>query len=283
MKPPYTGIGQCDKNAAPITIDGNDHIVQAEDIFFIKSEKSKRCRYFRGNGELAQGYIKQLFFHNVLFLEQVNCRYCSPVSIWYQTPFPFIKIIYSESGKALYQDVLPNEYSVGRGVYICKNRGIEANLAFSANMPIQGIRIFVFDKFYNHYLKQRFPDDNLNLDTLPQFDNTNYADPDLQIVFNQIKQGMKLGIESELYYESKVAEILFLISKNYVFSAKRNKIHILKQHDFLAVNEAKRIIDASIANSPKISDISSFVHVSPAKLQIDFQTAFGCTIHGYVQ
>jgi AraC-like DNA-binding protein len=123
----------------------------------------------------------------------------------------------------------------------------------------------------------------LNLDTLPQFDNKNYACPELQIVFNQIKQGMKLGIESELYYESKATEILFLISEKYNNLTKQNEKRVLKQNDLYAVNEAKRIIDDNISNYPKISEICSFVHVSPAKLQVDFQTAFGCTIHGYVQ
>jgi AraC-like DNA-binding protein len=283
MKPPYTGIGEHDKNTVNITIDGQDHITQTEDIFFIKIEKSKHCRYFRGNGELAQGYIKQVSFHNLLFIEQMDYRFYVPVSKWYQTQVPFIKIFCLDSSKVLNQDICSGESFINRDIHICKNMGIQGNLVFSPNVPVRGLRIIIFDEFYNHYMRQRFPDDDLRFNALAQFDNKNYTSPELQLAFNQINQSMKLGIESGLYYESKVAEILFLISEKYSSVIKQNNKRILKQDDLHRVNEAKRIIDTYISNSLKISELSNLVRVSAAKLQIDFQTAFGCTIHEYVQ
>jgi AraC-like DNA-binding protein len=283
MKPPYTGIEEHNKNAVTITIDGKDHITQTEDSFFIKIEKSKCCRYFRGNGELAQGYIKQVSFHNLLFIEQMDYRFYVPVSKWYHTQVPFIKIFCLDSSKILNQDICSGESSINGGIYICKNMGIQGNLVFSPNTPVRGLRIIIFDEFYNHYMRQRFPDDDLRFNALSQFDNKNYTCPELQLVFSQINQGMKLGIESELYYESKAAEILFLISEKYSSVINQNNERILKQGDLHRVNEAKRMIDTYISNPLKISELSNLVHVSAAKLQVDFQTAFGCTIHEYVQ
>lgn len=56
----------------------------------------------------------------------------------------------------------------------------------------------------------------------------------------------------------------------------------LTEEDFTAVNKAKAIIDERLSASPKISELALLTNTSAAKLQNDFQLAFGSTIHGYV-
>jgi AraC-like DNA-binding protein len=57
----------------------------------------------------------------------------------------------------------------------------------------------------------------------------------------------------------------------------------LTNADLFLVNKVKSIIDGNLYQTPKIPELSQLVKVSPAKLQIDFQMAAGCTIHNYVQ
>jgi methylphosphotriester-DNA--protein-cysteine methyltransferase len=53
--------------------------------------------------------------------------------------------------------------------------------------------------------------------------------------------------------------------------------------DMAAVEKAKKILDEQLRTAPKIAELARLTGTSLAKLQKDFKTAFGVTIHAYVQ
>lgn len=268
-----------------ISIETGDQIAQAEGILFKKFERHNGYNYFRGNEHIVAGYIKQLSFHGKIFIEQLDYQFNCLVSKQYHTQIPFIELIYLNSAKVLNYHNSSVESSVNLGIHIYLNTGNAGELIFLPDVPVKGIRIIVLEEFYHNDLKNRFPYDNLNIDNLKQSNSQNYSDPALQLIFAQIKKSMELGIISELYYESKIAELLFLISskKSHIISPIQNIKHKLTNNDILTVNTAKSMIDNNLLHTPRISDLAKFTNVSPAKLQIDFQSAFNCTIHEYVQ
>jgi Mn-dependent DtxR family transcriptional regulator/AraC-like DNA-binding protein len=106
----------------------------------------------------------------------------------------------------------------------------------------------------------------------------------LRLVFNQIRQSLEAGIDSEIYYAGKILELLFLTASHAQgIEAPRRSLRILTNEDMIAVNAAKRLIDSRLGRAPLISELTSLTNTSAAKLQRDFQTACGCTLHGYVQ
>jgi hypothetical protein len=150
--------------------------------------------YFLGNENMVTGRIKQLSFRDRIFIEQMDYQYKLPVSKQYHTKRPFIELLCLDSVRAL------NRYN---------NAG---ELFFLSEKPIRGMRIIVFEEFYHDALKQRFPYDHLNIENLAAYNNQNYTNPALQLIFSQIKRSITAGVSAELYYESKIAEILFIIS-----------------------------------------------------------------------
>jgi transcriptional regulator GlxA family with amidase domain len=50
-----------------------------------------------------------------------------------------------------------------------------------------------------------------------------------------------------------------------------------------AMNMAKAMIDGRISDAPKVTELARLTGRCATKLQNDFRTAFGCTIHDYVQ
>jgi AraC family transcriptional regulator len=61
------------------------------------------------------------------------------------------------------------------------------------------------------------------------------------------------------------------------------KVRLLSANDMTAVEKARAAIDGSMPDVPKITELAAVSGTSPAKLQKDFKTAFGCTIHTYEQ
>jgi AraC-like DNA-binding protein len=268
-----------------IAVETGDHIAQIENILFKKFAKPNGDNYFMGNKNIVTGHIKQLSFRGKIVIEQMDYSFLYPVSRQYHTQVPFIELLYLDSGKIVNRDSISVETLVNAGIHIYLNTGEMGELVFSPDVPVKGIRIIVREEFYNGDLKERFPFDNLNIDNIKQLTNQNHSNPELQLIFNQIKKGIEVGIRSELFYESKISELLFLIaSKNSnIFLQAQNNKHKLTNNDLFLVNKAKAMIDNNLSRNPKISDLAKFTNISAAKLQLDFQSAFNCTIHDYVQ
>jgi AraC-like DNA-binding protein len=268
-----------------ISIEVGDHIEQVEGPLFRKLKKCSGYNCFIGNDNIVTGHVKQLSFHDKIFIELMDYQCCLPVSKQYHTQIPFIELIYLDSVKALNRYNNSDEFSIGSGIHIYLNTGKAGELVFLSDIPVKGIRIVVFEGFYNCNLKQRFPCDILNIDSLIQFNNQNHPNPALQLIFSQIKESMELGIMSELYYESKITELLFLATakNNNIILSIQSDSRKLKNRDLLIVNKARSTIDNNLLHTPNISELAKLSDISPTKLQIDFQIAFGCTIHDYVQ
>jgi AraC-like DNA-binding protein len=78
-----------------------------------------------------------------------------------------------------------------------------------------------------------------------------------------------------MYYEAKVLELMFLQMKSGNTVSSRQ----LPDYDMRAVNAARQIICSRFRDCPKIPELAVMTGTSPSKLQKDFKTAFGMTIH----
>lgn len=85
----------------------------------------------------------------------------------------------------------------------------------------------VFEEFYLNYLKDNLSEGPANIHSLVKLNNQNYSNLELELVFKQIKHSMKSGITSELYYEGKIMEILYLVTSE--ISTNSLQSHITKR------------------------------------------------------
>ncbi|MDR1540759.1 MAG: hypothetical protein LBU32_22695 [Clostridiales bacterium] len=113
--------------------------------------------------------------------------------------------------------------------------GFSGELIFSPCIPTEGLRIVAFEPFFQDRMRQRIPDEPLNIPGISAWKSES-ASAALRLVFTQIRQSMDEGIVSELYYECKVAELLLLdASGNSAAEAARSRNIALIDDDFNAV------------------------------------------------
>jgi AraC-like DNA-binding protein len=163
------------------------------------------------------------------------------------------------------------------------NQGNTGEVRFSHKVPVKGLKIVIREGFYRSYLKKRFPNEYLDIGCLFALNNKNYPDPELGLIFEQVRRNMGYGVDSELYYESKTAEILFTVAGKNSAMWRPFRKHPLSKEDFIAVTRVREIIETRLSDPPKISELAFLTGTSVTKLQQDFKAAFGHTIHGYLQ
>lgn len=254
---------------------------QAEALCFRQTKKCSRFDFFEATEGLATGCIKQLMFEKKFFLADMDYKYSQLTSKHYHESNKFVEILFFESVKGINWEYDAGKFPFGAGINVGLNRGNAGKLIFFPDVPIRGIKVMVFEEFYLN-LKDKLSEGPVNIHSLRKLNNVPYSNPGLQLVLRQIKHSMESGIASELYYEGKIMEILYLVTSEVHPSQKHTEKRRLTEEDLTAVYKAKAIIDGHLSASPKISELALLTNTSAAKLQNDFQLAFGSTIHGYV-
>jgi AraC-like DNA-binding protein len=228
----------------------------------------------------AVGYVKQLAFGNNFLVEDMAYSFISETNVAYQAKEPFIEILCLDSVDALNCERGNDAATIQSGVHIHFHRECRGELRFSAGTPIRGVRIVVKDRFFSDYLIPRFPMKTLDFLFSDQMKDKCLKNPKLLLVFSQIKDSIRSGVECEAYYESKIIELLCIFSEaNNAAPDKRP----LSGEDMAAVEKAQTILEECFSEAPKIARLSVMTGTSPAKLQNDFKAAFGRTIHDYLQ
>jgi AraC-like DNA-binding protein len=234
--------------------------------------------------DLIKDGVVQLFSSRGKFsVENMDFQFSRPVVIPYNAKECYIELLCLDSLEAVNRELGEGEFKYGKGIYIYMNQGNSGEVFFSPSVPVKGVKIVIRENFYRSYLNRRFPNDHLNVDHLSNMNNKNCHNPELAFIFAQIRRNMTCGIDSELYYESKITEILFALCGKDAAEWQPRRQRRLNEDDFEAVGRARDIIEARLASPPKISELAFLTGTSATKLQNDFKTAFGCTVHEYLQ
>ena len=256
----------------------NFAVAQAENPLFRRMDTCDGCDCFLGDGDIAEGYIKQIDFPGKFLVECVNyCFRCFVAKRFHVNP-AFIELLCLDSVDYSVHEDEADRVRATSGMRLITKVDKSGKLVFAPDIPIRGVRVVIYENFYQSAISKKFPIEAANIF------RGDFSNPASRLVFNQIKRSMESGIASEMYYESKILELLFLIaSRAWVAEPQRGNLRVLTNEDMISVNAAKNLIDTRLDKTPRIKELTVLTNTSAAKLQRDFQMAYGCTLHDYVQ
>lgn len=264
--------------------DSSTYEEQPVELCFRQTKSDGAFVFFEADNEFATGHIKQLTFENKFFISHMDYAFRYPTRKDYTLSNQFMEILYLESIQAESWEYGFGRFPVQAGIGAHINQKHKGKLVFLPSAPVRGIQIMIWEEFYLQYLRERFSNNILNFSNLIKMSYRDCFSPELQLVLRQIKHSIEAGVSSELYYEGKIMEILYLVAAkaDEVLSSENDHKRRLTEGDFAAVSKAKALIDERLSDSLKISELAFLTNTSAAKLQNDFQLAFDSTIHGYV-
>ena len=252
----------------------HDHM---EDIFS-RLSAAHDCK------EDLDGYVKQISFDDRFFIEDMDFRFRHSSARRHFRRGKFVEILCLDSIGATYREYGGTEVPVGIGVSVYRGEDVDVELIFLPDIPVRGVRIVIDEDFFRSLqasiFSKVFPGPGDSDITL----GTDAHDPELPLIFGQIKRTMKREFAQELYYENKITEVIYLLAhtefaKN---KQKENSKH-LSSADIIYMDNIVNIIKTQISSPPTIAELAKLANASEAKLHSDFKTAYGCTIHEYSQ
>jgi AraC-like DNA-binding protein len=230
------------------------------------------------------GYLKQTAFEGRFFIEDMDFRFRRSSIRCHFTPAKFVEILCLDSIGAVYKERGDAEVSVETGVSVNRGRDICGELVFLPDIPVQGVRIVIAEDLYKSLQTDMFSRVLASRGDSDIISGTNAHDPELRLVFGQIKRAMERESAHETYYKNKLTEIIYLLAHGE--SAKnrqKENSNRLSAADMMALDRVMKVIEAQISDPPTMAELARLANASEAKLHGDFKAFYGCTIHDYAQ
>ena len=173
---------------------------------------------------------------------------------------------------------------VDQGICCYSNSQKTAYAFCEAGKQTRFTKVIVTRSYFDRFLLDQYGDNyevsKNALDYLVQNPNS----PELNFVFQQIKDCPAEGKTRNLYMESKVMEILSLITHN--LEQEQNRHHLpvkLDKKDKCSLGKAITLMKRNLSAYPSISQLAQTANMSPSCFQMAFRQFYGTTAYEYLK
>ncbi len=147
------------------------------------------------------------------------------------------------------------------------------------NIPMRSVSISLTPVYYEHLLKQKYPQDYRYLMERLNRIHGKIELPELSFLLQQIRTYRPSGIAAKLYYESVVVQALSLLMNQSLPEQK----HRLTDEDIAALHTVCEYLDVHYrTNAIRVQELAKNACMSPSKLKYAFKQQYNCTISEYV-
>lgn len=148
-------------------------------------------------------------------------------------------------------------------------------------IPIKSVGIEILPAYYINYLKEKYPDDYINLyEAFCSIDETSHF-PEMQLLLNQVAEYRGNGISAKLFYEAKINEAVSLIVQHF-YKYSKDQIYI-GESDKEQIQNVTSYIHDHAACSLTLDQLSKIACMGQTKLKKTFKQVNCCTITEYIQ
>ncbi len=166
--------------------------------------------------------------------------------------------------------------------YVNKNK---AAYAFcQAGKPTSFTKIILTKEYFDQFLKSRYHDGYDSSKSALDFLSENPNSPELNFVFQQIRDCPAEGQARHLYMESKVIEILSLITYNKDRTNLKKPISIkVDKRDKRSLRKTIQLMKKDLSSYPSIPQLAQTASMSLSRFQMAFRTVYGTTPYEYLK
>ncbi|WP_129596256.1 helix-turn-helix domain-containing protein [Anaerophilus nitritogenes] len=154
---------------------------------------------------------------------------------------------------------------------------------YHKNIPIRSIGITIMPKYYEDYLKNKYPEEYKDPHSaFMSIDGSNNF-PEMVFLLKQLKNFRGSGISAKLYYEGKVSEAMSLI----IEKTKQKRISYpfkkISNQDLDSLASVASYINNHFAFDIHLNQLVKTACMGTTKLKATFKEVYKCTITEYIQ
>ena len=171
---------------------------------------------------------------------------------------------------------------VGKGIYCYVNTQKTTYVYCEKGKPVRFTKIILTRKYFDTYFRVHYGKDYEQSKVAKEYLLKNPNLPELNFVFQQIRDCQAVGQTLHLYLESKVLELLSLVIKG--MEQKEN--HISVKLDYKDIRDLKKTVThmkKDLSAYPSGEELAQIAGMSPARYQLAFRKYYGTTPYEYLK
>jgi len=182
---------------------------------FIPEKSQVGDDYYRLPSEYGTGSIRRICFNSsfmILISDFIPSAAFEKIT---DIADNYIEISQFETESSSWQVGRQKRKKVERGIYCYANTSKKIYAYCEANVPTRFAKIIIKQDYFDSFLSVRYSDSYDRSKNAVDYLAGNPNLPELNYIFRQIKDCPAIGTSKEIYLESKVMEILSLVTHHY--------------------------------------------------------------------
>ncbi|SQB91716.1 helix-turn-helix domain-containing protein [Clostridium tetanomorphum] len=253
-------------------------------FIYIPEFSTEYEKYYRMNPNYGDGFFRIINSNNefIVLIARYTPNYdFEKVS---EIKQEYIEISRFDTTSSSYKVGKRNFKEVNTGILCYINTNKLVHVFCEKNNPIEFTKVIITRDYFDRFLKNRYDDSYKNFTTAFKYLARNPVSPELNFIFNQIKMCKAKGISQKIYLESKVLEILSLVTHDK--NEKWEKEHIsvrLTKTDKRLLNKTEKYLQNNIGSYPSLGELANMSKMSTSRFLLAFKDYFGTTPYQYLK
>ncbi len=251
---------------------------------FIPELSNDGYRYYRMRSEYGHGSFKLISFHEyfvILIADYTPAETFEKIS---EISQPYIEISQFETATSSWRVGKQKLKSVDPGIccYINTSRTVSAYC--EAGKPVRFTKVLITQDYFDEYIQQSYGDSyKQTLDTISYL-TRNPNSPELNFIFQQIRDCTAVGTALQIYLDSKVLEMLSLVTHHYNQARAHKRLPVrLDPKDRRALAKTITYMKKNLAAYPSMGELARLANMSESRYQLAFKQVYGTTVYEYLK
>lgn len=171
---------------------------------------------------------------------------------------------------------------VGRGIYCYVNNQKTTYVYCEKGKPVRFTKVILTRRYFDTYFRVHYGKGYEQSKMAKEYLLKNPNLPELNFVFQQIRDCQAAGQTLHLYLESKVLELLSLVIKG--MEKKESHISVKLDHkDIRGLKKTVTHMKKDLSAYPSGAELAQIAGMSPARYQLAFRKYYGTTPYEYLR
>lgn len=250
----------------------------------IAEQSDQDCGYYRMLSDYGTGSVRILNLHQQVLIVLADFMPLKDFEKVSEIREDYFEISQFETASSSFKVSGRKIKQVDQGICCYANSQKTAYAFCAAGKQTRFTKVIVTRSYFDRFLQDQYGDNyevsKNALDYLVQNPNS----PELNFVFQQIKDCPAEGKTRNLYMESKIMEILSLITHN--LEQEQNRHHLpvkLDKKDKCSLGKAITLMKRDLSAYPSIFQLAQTANMSPSRFQMAFRQFYGTTAYEYLK
>lgn len=253
-------------------------------FYKIEEESDSENDFYRMSSEYGNGTLQIMNFHGQFLIIIASFIPKSNFEKVAEIKEEYFEISQFETDSSSFKVGGRKVKQVDKGICCYANTRKSAYAFCEANKPTCFTKVIITKKYFDSFLEGYFGNTYESYKSALDFLIEKPNSPELNFVFQQIKDCPAIGNTRKLYMESKVIEILSLIINTAQKEDNRPYISVkLDRKDKRSLNKVITFMKNNLSAYPSIKELSKMANMSCSRFQMAFRQVYGTTVYEYLK